>query len=82
MKHIKLYYLMIFAPVAIIFALLVSGISSSFGFGVALIIYFTIYRSLVDGIRLIELHEIDKKDFWKLFIPFWRYKYWKSLYQL
>jgi hypothetical protein len=42
--------------------------------------YVLIYRPIVDGYRLIRLGQLPKKEFWKMFIPFYGAKYFGALY--
>jgi hypothetical protein len=45
-----------------------------------LLIYALIYRPILHIFRLLRLKVIEKKDAWKLFIPFYPVKYIKALW--
>lgn len=46
-------------------------IFGNYAFVSGLLFYAIVYRPIVDGRRLINLGVIDKKNFWKTFIPFY-----------
>jgi hypothetical protein len=80
MKSLPVYFLAIATPlVALILLLITKGISS-LTFALLLLIWALIYRPITDGKRLIEKGVIQKKDIWKLFLPFYRYKWINELY--
>jgi hypothetical protein len=81
MKNTFLYYLVITAPLLILFILLLSHSISNSIFAILLITWAIIYRPILDGIRLINKGVINKNEIWKLFVPFWRYKWFKELYR-
>ena len=80
MKNSIVYYLTIFIPLIILFYLLKSDKIDPTFFLLYLFIYAFVYRIITDYFRLLSRHIIQKKDFWKLFIPGARYKYFFSLY--
>ena len=45
-----------------------------------MLIYALIYRPLVAIFRLLSLRAIEEKDAWKLFIPFYHTKFFKTLW--
>ncbi len=79
MKNLLVYYSAILIPLLILF-LLMNKINSV-TFSVAILVWAGIYRPVVDGIRLIELGCIKKKDFWKTFLPFYKVKWFSKLYR-
>ena len=54
-----------------------SGHSNTFALMVLLYVF---YRGITDFYRLYQKGIISKKDFWKIYIPFWRTQYFKELY--
>jgi hypothetical protein len=80
MKNSIVYYLAIFIPLIILYNLLKSDSIDATLFVICLFIYAFIYRNITDYFRLLSRHVIEKKDFWKLFIPGAKYKYFISLY--
>ncbi len=75
---IILYYLVITIPLlAIIFNLETLG---WWWFNALLLFYFLIFRPCVDLLRLNYLNRIEKKYWYRLFIPFLSIIYFKDLY--
>lgn len=77
MKNILIYYFAILLPIPL---LVWNAYHNSMTFFVLLMIYVTIYRSFVDGQRLIEKRIINKNELWKAFIPFWTSMHFRQLY--
>ena len=76
------YYISIFAPLAIIYVLVKSKSISPEIFCGLLAIYLFIYRKFTDIFRLIQIGILDKKDRLKYMLP-WQsisLKYFKQLY--
>ncbi len=80
MKNSIVYYLTIFTPLIFLFYLIKSDNIDATVFVFSFFIYVFVYRTITDYFRLLSRHIIEKKDFWKLFIPGARYKYFISLY--
>ena len=80
MRNIFIYYLAISIPVVAIIFLRKAELITSTWFVILLFIYLIIYRSYIDGKRLIEKGIIEKKDFWKVLIRGQQIKYFKELY--
>ena len=80
MKKLLVYYFLSISPMAILYWLAHAHNSELFVFG--LLIYVFIYRTLLDGYRLVKKGLISPKEIYKLAIPFlgFRYKYFKELY--
>jgi hypothetical protein len=76
MKSLLIYYFAILLPLP----LLAWSLYNNYIMFFILLISYLIYRSFVDGQRLIEKELIGKKEFWKVFIPLWRYRYFKELF--
>lgn len=77
MKNLINYYIAILIPIPFLVWTLLNGQNLLFLF---LILSYYVYRCLIDAFRLISIQVIEKKDFWKIFIPLWKIKYFKSLY--
>jgi hypothetical protein len=45
-----------------------------------LLIYGFVYRPIVVVIRLLSLKAIEKKDAWRVLLPFWAKKYFKIMW--
>ncbi len=76
MKNIFIYYLAILLPIPL---LIWSLYNNSITFFIILM-FNVVYRGFIDGQRLVEKKIINKKDLWKAFMPFWKFKYFRSLY--
>ena len=80
MKSTILYYLVIIVPfVALLYFGELHKIDSAL-FTVLLLIYVFIYRAITDYLRLLSRNIIDRKDFWRTYMPSSRIKYFKALY--
>ena len=80
MKNILVYYLAILVPFISLFILLFTHSINSLAFTILILSWALIYRPVVDATRLIQKGMIPKSDFWKLFIPFYRRRWFKELY--
>jgi len=78
MKNIFIYYLAILLPWLPLIWWLRTGQSTLFV--IFLLFYSSVYRLFTDGYRLLAKGVIEKKDMWKVIIPFGRAKYFKALY--
>lgn len=74
-----MYYLAILLPLVAFMILIMTKGMSGTDFLLFLIAYFH-YRIFIDYSRLVSKKIIDKQDFWKLFIPGARFKYFRQLY--
>ncbi len=45
-----------------------------------LLIFYVIYRIFVDYYRLVNKGLMEKKDFFKILIPFWPIQFFKEMY--
>jgi len=74
------YYLQIILPLVILFWAATLNYSAVFAIGA--LFYALIYRPLVDGNRLLQLGLVERKEWWKLFIPFYLNIHVKYFYEL
>jgi hypothetical protein len=65
---IVLFWVAAIVPFFVIF--MIKDLLEGFWFVNLLFIYFLIYRPILHIFRLLQLKVIEKKDAWKLFIPF------------
>ncbi|KQN38047.1 hypothetical protein ASE92_00960 [Pedobacter sp. Leaf41] len=74
------YYLKIILPLPILYWC--ANYTSPSVFVIALFIYALIYRPFIDGLRLVDLGVMSKKETWKMFFiaPYYQLKYFKELY--
>jgi len=80
MKNIYLYYIAIFAPLLVLVGLIQSN-SLPLGISIfLLLIYIFLYRTYIDGLRLISKNIIGENEIWKLGTYGLRSKYFKELY--
>lgn len=75
MKNLVFYYIIILLPIPVLI-----GLSYNSKLFLTLIIFYYFFRGFTDGQRLLDKKMINKSDFWKIFIPFWRSKFYKELY--
>jgi hypothetical protein len=80
MKNLISFYVIILAPLGILFWLNTSDLISENLFVVLLVFYVLVYRTYTDGKRLVNKNLISEKDIWKMAIPESRFKYFKELY--
>jgi hypothetical protein len=80
MKNIVVYYFVVIVPAAAIFLLAHSDMINSNWFVFSFGFYLFIYRTYIDGKRLSDKGLIEKKDIWKLIIPWQRWRFFKDLY--
>ena len=73
-----MYYFTILTPIP--FLIWMAKTKESLWFVLFLFLYAIIYRPILDGYKLLKKRIIKKEEFWKVFIPFWRFKYFKDLY--
>ncbi len=80
MKNIYLYYTAILAPFAIMLFLMKMDYINSWAFIFFMIVYSLVYRTYIDGLRLVSKGIIDKSDIWKMVYNGRRFEYFKELY--
>jgi hypothetical protein len=78
MKNLLTYYLFILLPIP--FIIYESRYNDSNVFIISILTYTIIYRPVIDGLRLYSKGVFKISDFWKLFVPFYRFKIFKTLY--
>ena len=76
MKNLINYYLAILLPLPLLY---LSGWHSSVMF-VSLLVFYLLYRGVIDGKRLIEKKLIQEKELWKAFMPLYTAFYFRELY--
>lgn len=59
---------------------IISKVYGAVWFSIALLIYLLVYRPLVVIVRLLSLKAIEERNAWKLFIPFYHSKYFKTMW--
>lgn len=79
-KNILIYYLLIFIPLGVLILSSKNNLISPIVFVILLQIYAFLYHPYVSGLRLLALNKLEKKDFWRMFIPFWDTKFFKNLF--
>lgn len=80
MKNLSIFYILILAPLGILFWLNKSDLINGTLFVGLFLFYILFYRTYIDGKRLAYKGIIPKKDIWKMIIPGNRFKYFKELY--
>ena len=80
MKHLIVYYFYILAPPILLIWMKKIQLIDTTSFGVLVLFYLLIYRTYIDGKRLVDKNVITKKDIWKMIIPGKRITYFKELY--
>jgi hypothetical protein len=78
MKNMVTYYLAILLPILLLNWMAKSV--NSIWFAILLFIYALQYRTLIDGVRLVNKKVIKRSEIWKLLIPGQRIEYTKDLY--
>jgi hypothetical protein len=78
MKNMVTYYLAILVPILLLNWMAKSV--NSIWFAIFLLIYALPYRTLIDGVRLVNKKVIKRSEIWKLLIPGQRIEYTKDLY--
>ncbi len=80
LKNQLTYYLIITLPLILLGLLSHYQVMDSVWFTAFLFVYLLVYRTFVDGKRLVAKGIIQEKDIWKLLIPGKRYTYFRDLY--
>lgn len=80
MKNILLYYFAILAPLTILFSLSQLGYIGPKNLVLLFLFYLIVYRTYIDGLRLVAKNIISRKDIWKLIFPGSRSEYLRELY--
>ena len=71
MKNVFVYYLTILLPIPIL--IWISNSAGSNWFAISLLIYAIPYRTLVDGLRLVNKKVLKWHEIWKLWVP-WKFR--------
>ncbi len=80
MKNIYLYYIALFAPLLILIQIFQLDLFPSWLAISLLLGYVFIYRTYIDGLRLISKDLIAREEIWKVATPGLRAKFFKELY--
>ena len=80
MRNIYFYYLAILTPLAILLFLMRINYLNSWLFIILIFAYSLIYRTYVDGLRLVSKGIIEKSEIWKMLYNGGRFHYFKDLY--
>jgi hypothetical protein len=80
MKNIVVYYFAMIVPAAVILLLAKTDMINSSWFVFSFGFYLFIYRTYIDGKRLADKGLLEKKDIWKMIIPWQRWRFFKDLY--
>lgn len=80
MKNLLVYYFALFMPLFLLVAVFQYGLLPSWPSILLLIGYVLIYRTYIDGQRLMDKGHINKEDRWKVITHGFRAKYFRELY--
>ena len=80
MKNLLTYYILILAPIGILFWLNKTDLLNGSMLVGLILFYALIYRTYTDGKRLADKNIIPEKDIWKMIIPGNRIEHFKELY--
>jgi hypothetical protein len=80
MRNLFNYYILIFTPLGLMIWLIRTELINSWEFMGLIFFYSLIYRTYIDGKRLVDKNIIEKKDIWKMIIPGKRLAYFRELY--
>lgn len=80
MKNLFIYYIALFLPLPVLMAVFQNNFLSPWLSICLLLIYVLVYRTWIDGQRLVEKGLIDKQDRWKVITHGLRAKYFRELY--
>ena len=67
-------------PMGTVYFLLSLHLLNATFFSIFILTYCVIYHPYVTGKRLLNMGVIDKRHFWKTFIPSWNWKYYPDLF--
>ncbi len=80
LKNTWYYYIFSITPMVVLSYFAMTHQVPATLFCICLFIYLAIYRTVLDTLRLIHKGILEKKNFWKLLLPFSRVTYWKEIY--
>ncbi len=80
MKNIYFYYFATIAPLALLIYLVRQEFINSVIFSILIVSYSLIYRTYVDGKRLVDKKIITNSEIWNLALPGRKIQYFKALY--
>jgi hypothetical protein len=79
-KNILVYYALVFIPLGVLVLGSKNHLISPVIFVICLLVYAFAYHPYVSGLRLLALNKLERKDFWRMFIPFWDTIHFKTLF--
>ncbi|CAM4222893.1 hypothetical protein [Gillisia hiemivivida] len=80
MRNIYLYYIAILAPLAFLLYFMRTDQLNSWVLILGIIVYSIVYRTYIDGLRLVSKGFIERSDIWKMAYNGRRFQYFKELY--
>ncbi|WP_026836796.1 hypothetical protein [Gillisia sp. JM1] len=80
MRNIYLYYIAILAPLAFLLYFMRTDQLNSWVLILGIIVYSIVYRTYIDGLRLVSKGIIERSDIWKMAYNGRRFQYFKELY--
>ncbi len=80
MRNIYLYYIAILAPLAFLLYFMRTDQLNSWVLIIGIIVYSIVYRTYIDGLRLVSKGIIERSDIWKMVYNGRRFQYFKELY--
>ena len=80
MRNLFVYYIAIFLPLGIIIFLALEDYIDATVFVVLLLAYLLLYRTWIDGSRLVAKGIISKQDRWRMMLPGMHMKHFTELY--
>lgn len=80
MKNIYLYYVAILSPLAIMLFFMRTNNLNLWGFIIFMMLYSLVYRTYIDGLRLVSKGIIERSEIWGMIYKGRRFEYFKDLY--
>lgn len=80
MKNIYVYYCAILLPLAVLLFLMRINYLNIWLLILFIIVYSVVYRTYIDGLRLVSKGIIDKSEIWQMLYKGRRLTYFKELY--
>ncbi len=80
MRNIYFYYCALILPFAVLMLLMKINYINTWVFFGLIIFYTAVYRTYIDGLRLMSKGIIKKSEIWKIAFNGSRFQYFKELY--
>ncbi len=80
LKNLIGFYALILLPLGFLFWVNTTQIISANYVLLLIVFYALVYRTYIDGKRLVLKNIIKQGDIWKMVIPGYRFRYFKELY--